>query len=83
MISFVGLSGTYLNKLDTRFKNGLIPNISEFLSENWGMALYQEWFSEFRHLTKSDILQSENIQKILEKASEHARDGNFLDEKFY
>ena len=47
------------------------------------MALYQEWFSEFRHLTKSDILQSENIQKILEKASEYARDGNFLDEKFY
>jgi len=34
-------------------------------------------------LTKSDILKSENIQKILEKASEYAIEGNFLDEKFY
>jgi hypothetical protein len=31
-----------------RFKDGYIPNISEFLSENWAMTLYHEWFGEFR-----------------------------------
>lgn len=56
LIGFVGLSERYFNKLDTRFNNKLIPDVSEFLSENWAMALYHEWFSEFRHLTKTEIL---------------------------
>lgn len=47
------------------------------------MALYHEWFSEFRHLTKSEILQSENIASILEEAAQHARDGKFVDKEYY
>ncbi len=43
LISFVGLSEKYLNRLDQRFKSGLIPDICEFLSENWAMGLYHEW----------------------------------------
>lgn len=60
-MSFVGLSEKYLNKLDIRFKDGLIENVSEFLSENWAISLYHEWFSEFRHLTKCEMIQSDNI----------------------
>lgn len=60
-MSFVGLSEKYLNQLRTRFKDNLIPNISEFLSENWAMALYHEWFSEFRHIVKNELIQRENI----------------------
>ena len=66
-----------------RAKSGLIPNITEFLSENWAMALYHEWFSEFRHLTKSDMLHNESIQQILEKAAQHARQGKFVDKAFF
>lgn len=46
----------------SRFKNGLIPNIAEFLSENWAIALYHEWFSEFRHITKTEMLKHELIE---------------------
>jgi hypothetical protein len=52
----VGLSENYLNQLGIRLVSGLIPNISEFLSENWAMALYHEWLSEFRYMIKTDLL---------------------------
>ena len=45
--SFVGLHENYLNQLTSRFKSKVIPNVVEFLSENWAMALYHEWFGEF------------------------------------
>jgi hypothetical protein len=45
--SFVGLHENYLNRLTSRFDEGIIPNVSEFLSENWAIALYHEWFSDF------------------------------------
>eukprot|EP00825_Cyclidium_porcatum_P049233 TRINITY_DN8458_c0_g1_i5.p1 TRINITY_DN8458_c0_g1~~TRINITY_DN8458_c0_g1_i5.p1 ORF type:complete len:1147 (-),score=224.03 TRINITY_DN8458_c0_g1_i5:329-3769(-) len=83
LTSFVGLSEKYFNKLDTRIEHQLIPNVSEFLSENWAIALYHEWFSEFRHLIKNDILQNQDISNIMVKASKHAREGKFLDKEFY
>jgi len=54
MISLIGLSETYLNRLEERSQPGsnLIANLTEFLSENWAMALYHEWFSEFRYNLK-------------------------------
>jgi hypothetical protein len=45
--SFVGLHENYLNSLTSRFDNGIIPNVAEFLQENWAMALYHEWFGDF------------------------------------
>lgn len=71
----------YLNKLEQRLK--LIGNIAEFLSENWAIALYHEWFSEFRYITKSDMIKNELMEVVLEKAQEYARDGKFMDENFY
>lgn len=47
------------------------------------MALYHEWFSEFRHLTKTEIIQSENIAKLLANAQKHAREGKFIDKDYY
>jgi hypothetical protein len=46
---------------------GIITNVVEFLSENWGMALYHDWFSDFSLRVKRDIQNSEDIQAILEK----------------
>jgi len=61
----------------------LIPNVVEFLSENWAMALYHEWFSEFRYLIMNEVLENENIKSIKETVAKHAREGKFLDHTFY
>jgi hypothetical protein len=59
--SLIGLSETYLNRLIERSahndpnKVNLIENLTEFLSENWAIALYHEWFSEFRHGLKMKL----------------------------
>ena len=45
--SFVGLHENYLNQLTERYTDGIIPNAVEFLSENWAIALYHEWFGDF------------------------------------
>lgn len=45
--SFVGLHENYLNNLTSRYERGIIPNVAEFLSENWAIALYHEWFGDF------------------------------------
>lgn len=45
--SFVGLHENYLNSLTSRYEKGIIPNAVEFLSENWAIALYHEWFGDF------------------------------------
>jgi len=45
--SFVGLHENYLNELTARYDKGIIPNVVEFLSENWAIALYHEWFGDF------------------------------------
>jgi len=56
LASLIGLHQKFLNKLPERFDSKLIPDICEFLSENWAMGLFHEWFSEFRHITKNDLL---------------------------
>lgn len=70
---FVGLSETYLNKLAQRFKNKLIPDVADFLSENWAMALYHDWFAEFSNGVKGDLKAS--IGEIIEKVKEMADKG--------
>lgn len=45
--SFVGLHENYMNQLTSRYESGIIPNAVEFLSENWSIALYHEWFGDF------------------------------------
>lgn len=45
--SFVGLHENYLNSLTSRYDQGIIPNVTEFLSENWAIAMYHEWFGDF------------------------------------
>ena len=63
---FVGLSETYLNKLSDRFNSKLLPDVAEFLSENWAMALYHDKFAEFSSDIKIEL--KENIKEIIDKA---------------
>jgi hypothetical protein len=55
LASFVGIPETYLNKLSSRFEAGVIPNVAEFLSENWAIALYHDWFKGFCASVNEDV----------------------------
>jgi hypothetical protein len=83
LMSFVGLSIKYLNRLTSRYEHGLIPNISEFLSENWAICLYHELFSEFRHYMKNEILSNPVAERVMNRATERASEGEWMDESFY
>lgn len=77
LAAIVGLSETYLNKLVERHEGGLVENVSEFLSENWAMALYHQWFSEFRFSLKQKLVEGdkEQIGRMLRDTTEEAIKG--------
>eukprot|EP00831_Metopus_contortus_P032034 TRINITY_DN2597_c0_g1_i1.p1 TRINITY_DN2597_c0_g1~~TRINITY_DN2597_c0_g1_i1.p1 ORF type:complete len:432 (-),score=73.30 TRINITY_DN2597_c0_g1_i1:73-1368(-) len=68
--SLVGLHGNYLNKIRERFDKKIVPNAMEFLSENWAIALYHDWFAEFTSKLKREIQNTEELQKLLGKVSD-------------
>jgi hypothetical protein len=73
--SFVGLHESYLNSLTSRYDQKIIPNVVEFLSENWAIALYHEWFGDFCLRMRQSIQTMPDIQRILERAFETTRNG--------
>jgi len=73
--SFVGLHENYLNSLTSRFEQRIIPNVVEFLSENWAIALYHEWFGDFCLRMRQSTQSMADVQAILEKAFESTKNG--------
>jgi hypothetical protein len=72
LAGLIGLSETYLNQLAERHSSGLIENVSEFLSENWAMALYHQWFSEFRYNLKQKLVDTPELGGLMTEAAEKA-----------
>lgn len=60
-----GLHENYLNELTERYENNIIPNAVEFLSENWAIALYHEWFGDFALRMRQGIQSLDDVQKII------------------
>jgi hypothetical protein len=75
LVSLIGISEAYLNKLVERFEGRLIENITEFLSENWAIALYHEWFSDFRFNLKLKLTENTEIGRLMREVSEEAMNG--------
>lgn len=73
--SFVGLHENYLNRLTTNFAKGTIDNVVEFLSENWAMALYHEWFGDFCLRMRQGIQGMPDIQEVLKKVFDESQKG--------
>jgi len=73
--SFVGLHENYLNMLTSRFEHGVIKNAVEFLSENWAMALYHEWFGDFCLRMRQGIQGMADMQEILKKVFDESQSG--------
>ena len=67
------LHENYLNMLTSRFDNGVIKNVVEFLSENWAMALYHEWFGDFWLRMRQGIQGLADIQEILKKVFDESQ----------
>ena len=82
LASFVGLSIEYLNRVCKRNDDGLIPDVVEFLSENWAICLYHELFSEFRHYMKKLVGSNPVAERFNNRASEKALEGGYCDVKF-
>lgn len=80
LVNLIGLSETYLNRLSERFQSGLIENLAEFMSENWALALYHEWFSLFRHSLKIKLSEDEeDIKNTLDNFGDYIEKNGFLD----
>lgn len=76
--SFVGLHENYLNSLTKRYAAGIIPNVVEFLSENWAIALYHEWFGDFCLRMRTAVRGLADVQEICHKAFEATKHGQGL-----
>jgi hypothetical protein len=64
IVSLVGLHENYLNELLSRYEIDLVTDITEFLSENWAMALFHDNFSKLVIRLKNIIQDKEEIQDI-------------------
>ena len=73
--SFVGLHENYLNQLTSRYTAGIIPNVVEFLSENWAIALYHEWFGDFCLRMRTAVRSLSDVQEILNSAFNATKHG--------
>jgi len=63
--SLVGLSETFLNHLYLRWRDGDIPDIVEFLTDDWATALFHDRFMDFCHQIKSEMAAQEDVKEII------------------
>eukprot|EP00928_Gymnodinium_smaydae_P086928 TRINITY_DN71311_c0_g1_i1.p1 TRINITY_DN71311_c0_g1~~TRINITY_DN71311_c0_g1_i1.p1 ORF type:complete len:1571 (+),score=434.65 TRINITY_DN71311_c0_g1_i1:635-4714(+) len=68
--SLVGLSETFLNHLFQRSSDGDIPDIVEFLTDEWATALFHDRFMDFCHQIKLEMWGQEEIKNIINSALE-------------
>jgi hypothetical protein len=66
--SLVGLSETFLNHLFVRWNSGDIPDIVEFLTDEWATALFHDRFAEFCDQIKVEMRSQEEVRKIIDDA---------------
>mmetsp|Transcript_104630 Transcript_104630/g.197075 ORF Transcript_104630/g.197075 Transcript_104630/m.197075 type:complete len:1537 (-) Transcript_104630:70-4680(-) len=68
--SLVGLSETFLNHLYVRWRDGDIPDIVEFLTDEWATALFHDRFMDFCHQIKLEMSAQEEVKTIINTALE-------------
>eukprot|EP00931_Biecheleriopsis_adriatica_P091341 TRINITY_DN65224_c0_g1_i1.p1 TRINITY_DN65224_c0_g1~~TRINITY_DN65224_c0_g1_i1.p1 ORF type:complete len:1519 (+),score=374.86 TRINITY_DN65224_c0_g1_i1:69-4625(+) len=66
--SLVGLSETFLNHLYVRWKSDDIPDIVEFLTDEWATALFHDRFMDFCHAIKLEMLSQDEVRRIINTA---------------
>jgi hypothetical protein len=66
----VGLSEALLNHLHARWKDKDIPDLVEFLADDWASALWHDRFLDFIAELKSDLSQQDEFMKQVKKVSD-------------
>merc|ERR1719343_652370 len=69
--SLVGLSETFLNLLYVRWRAGDIPDIVEFLTDEWATALFHDRFMDFCHEIQLEMRSQEDVKAIIDRALEN------------
>jgi len=70
--SLVGLSETFLNHLFQRWRDGDLPDIVEFLTDEWATALFHDRFMDFCHQIKLEMDSQDQVKEIINEALENA-----------
>jgi hypothetical protein len=65
----VGLSEGFLNNLYDRWSSGYIPDIAEFLADDWAVALFHDRFLDF--CNKLSVELSEDVKELIESHAAH------------
>merc|ERR1719443_547448 len=66
--SLVGLSETFLNHLYVRWRDQDIPDVVEFLTDEWATALFHDRFMDFCHQIKMEMATQEDVKDIINTA---------------
>jgi len=69
--SLVGLSETFLNYLFIRWRDGDIPDIIEFLTDEWATSLFHDRFMDFCHQIKLEMSSQDEVKGIINYALEN------------
>merc|ERR1712046_565954 len=67
-INLYGLPETVVNRLASRYDEGIIPDFVDFLREEWAMALYHDRFADLMALILDRLQDHSSIQHIQKKA---------------
>merc|ERR1712217_6876 len=70
--SLVGLSETFMNHLFQRWRDGDLPDIVEFLTDEWATALFHDRFMDFCHQIKLEMDSQDEVKQIINEALETA-----------
>lgn len=68
--SLVGLSETFLNHLFVRWEGGDIPDIVEFLTDEWATALFHDRFMDFCLQIQLEMRSQDEVKAIIDRALE-------------
>lgn len=69
-MELVGLSETFLNHLYLRWRDKDIPDVVEFLTDEWATALFHDRFMDFCHQIKLEMSSQEEVKEIINQALE-------------
>jgi len=68
----IGLPESALNNLAPRFDEGIVPDLPQFLRENWATALYHDRFGEFLAALRGEIEMDDTFRSAMDKLRQSA-----------
>lgn len=49
---------------------GVVPSVAEFLNQNWAVAVWHDWMSDFCLRLRTNLADNEDIRKLTEELKE-------------